>query len=53
MILINNSRYLGTEIMKNVRYSLYLNKVRKNLAANVDRSPLIKESLLLLCIGGR
>jgi len=27
--------------MKNVKYSLYLNKVRKNLAANLDRSPLI------------
>jgi len=26
-------------------YSLYLNKVRKNLAANLDRSPLIKEPL--------
>ena len=31
--------------MKNVKYSLYLNKVRKNLAANLDRSPLIKEPL--------
>ncbi len=45
MTLINNSRYLGTKIMKNVKYSLYLNKVRKNLAANLDRSPLIKEPL--------
>ncbi len=25
--------------------SLYLNKLRKNLAANLDRSPLIKEPL--------
>jgi len=41
MILINNFKYLGTNIMKNVKYSLYLNKVRKNLAANLDRSPLI------------
>ena len=41
MTLINNSRYLGTKIMKNVKYSLYLNKIRKNLAANLDRSPLI------------
>ena len=41
MTLINNSKYLGTKIMKNVKYSLYLNKVRKNLAANLDRSPLI------------
>ncbi len=31
--------------MNNVKYSLYLNKVRKNLAANLDRSPLIKEPL--------
>ena len=45
MILINISRYLGVEIMENVKYSLYLNKVRKNLAANLDRSPLIKEPL--------
>ena len=27
--------------MKNGKYSLYLNKSRKNLAANLDRSPLI------------
>jgi hypothetical protein len=27
--------------MKDVKYYLYLNKVRKNLAANLDRSPLI------------
>jgi hypothetical protein len=27
--------------MKNEKYSLYLNEVRKNLAANLDRSPLI------------
>ena len=27
--------------MKSGEYSLYLNKVRKNLAANLDRSPLI------------
>jgi len=45
MIFINKSRYLGTKIMKNVKYNLYLNKVRKNLAANFDRSPLIKEPL--------
>ncbi len=61
MTLINNSSYLGRQIMKNVKYSLYLNKVRKNLAApgklllrcsttyvpvgDLDRSPLIMESL--------
>ena len=33
MTLINISKYLGTKIMKNVKYSSYLNKVRKNLAA--------------------
>ena len=27
--------------MKNVKYNFYLNKVRRNLAANLDRSPLI------------
>jgi hypothetical protein len=27
--------------MNNEKYSLYLNEVRKNLAANLDRSPLI------------
>jgi hypothetical protein len=41
MNFINKFKYLGTNIMKNVKYSLYLNKVRKNLAANLDRSPLI------------
>jgi hypothetical protein len=45
MTLINNSWYIGTKIMKNPKYSLHLNKVRKNLAANLDRSPLIKEPL--------
>jgi len=57
MTLINNSWYIGTKIMKNPKYSLHLNKVRKNLAApgklllrcsttyvpvgDLDRSPLI------------
>jgi hypothetical protein len=27
--------------MSSEKYSLYLNEVRKNLAANIDRSPLI------------
>ena len=27
--------------MNNDKYSLYLNEVRKNMAANLDRSPLI------------
>jgi len=34
-------KQLGTKIMNNEKYSLYLNEVRKNLAANFDRSPLI------------
>ena len=41
MILINNSKYIGKKIMKIDIYSLYLNKVRKNLAANLNQSPLI------------
>ena len=41
MIFINRFIYLGKKIMKNGKYSLYLNKVRKNLAANLGRSPLI------------
>jgi len=34
--------------MNNEKYSLYLNEVRKNLAAKVDRSPLIKEPLSIV-----
>jgi len=36
-----NFKQLGTKIMNNEIYSLYLNEVRKNLTANLDRSPLI------------
>jgi len=32
---------LGTKIMNNERCSFYLNEIRKNLPANLDRSPLI------------
>jgi len=28
--------------MNNEKYSLYLNEVRKNLTANLDRSPLMR-----------
>jgi hypothetical protein len=42
MIFIINFKQLGTNIMKNEKYSLYLNEVRKNLAANLDRSPLMR-----------
>ena len=41
MIFIINYKQLDTKIMNNEKYSLYLNEVRKNLAANLDRSPLI------------
>jgi len=35
-----NFKQLDTKIMNNEKYSLYLNEVRKNLAANLDRSTL-------------
>ncbi len=41
MKFIINFKPLDTIIMNNEKYSLYLNEVRKNLAANLDRSPLI------------
>jgi hypothetical protein len=41
MIFIINFKQLGMNIMNNEKYSLYLNEVRKNLAANLGRSPLI------------
>ncbi len=41
MIFMINFKQLDTKIMNNEKYSLYLNEVRKNLAANLDRSPLI------------
>jgi len=40
--LINNFEFLGTNFMKKRKYFLYLNKIRKNLAANLDRSPLMR-----------
>jgi hypothetical protein len=36
-----NFKQLDTKIVNNEKYSLYLNEFRKNLAANLDRSPLI------------
>ncbi len=33
---------LDEKIMNNEKYSLYLNEVRKNLAAKLDRSPLMR-----------
>jgi len=41
MAFINKFKYLGTKNLINGKYSLNLNKVRKNLAVNLDRSPLI------------
>jgi len=41
MVFIINFKQLDTKIMNNEKLSLYLNEVRKNLAANLDRSPLI------------
>jgi len=37
-----NFKQLGTNIMKNEKYSLHLNEFRKNLAASLDRSPLMR-----------
>jgi hypothetical protein len=37
-----NFKQLDTKIMNNEKYSLYLNEVRKNLTANLDRSPLMR-----------
>ena len=42
MIFINKYKYLGGKFLVFEKYSLYLNKVRKNLAANLGRSPLMR-----------
>ena len=42
MAFINKFKLLDTKIMNKEKYSFYLNEVRKNLAANVDRSPLMR-----------
>jgi hypothetical protein len=42
MLFVINFNQLDTNIMNNEKYSLYLNEVRKNLAAKVDRSPLMR-----------
>jgi hypothetical protein len=41
MKLFKYIKQLGMNIMNNEKYSLYLNKIRKNLPSNLDRSPLI------------
>ena len=43
MTFISQFINLGIKIMEIEIVSLYLNEFRKNLAANLDRSPLIKE----------
>ncbi len=42
MTFISKLIYLGTKIMGIEIYSLYLNEFRKKLAANLDRSPLMR-----------
>jgi hypothetical protein len=41
IIFINEFSKLGSKLMLFKIYSLYLNEFRINLAANLDRSPLI------------
>jgi len=42
MTFINNFKYKGENPAISQKYSLYLNEVSKNLAANLDRSPLMR-----------
>ena len=42
MKFIINFKPLSTNFMKNKKYNLYLNEVRKNLPANIARSPLMR-----------
>ncbi len=42
MTFISKLIYLGMKIMGIEIVSLYLNEFRKNLAANLDRSPLMR-----------
>ncbi len=42
MTFINKFKYIGENPVIFQEYSLYLNEVRKNLAANLDRSPLMR-----------
>ncbi len=41
MIFVNKFKWLGAKTIVFQIYSLYLNEFRKNLAANLDRFPLI------------
>ncbi len=42
MTFINKFRYIEGNPVIFQKYSLYLNEVRKNLTAKVDRSPLMR-----------
>jgi len=42
MSFIIKFKYLETKSPKYEKYSLHLNEFRKNLAANFDRSPLMR-----------
>ena len=42
MIFVINFKQLDMNIVNNEKYNFYLNEVRKNLAVNVDRSPLMR-----------
>ncbi len=39
---INKFKQLGAKTMRYQKYRRYLNEPRKNLAANIDRSPLMR-----------
>jgi hypothetical protein len=41
MIFINEFKYLMGNLLIFEKHSFYLNEFRKNLAANLDQSPLI------------
>ena len=41
MTFISKFIHLCTKVKESEKYRLYLNEFRKNLAANLDRSPLI------------
>ena len=42
MKFVINFIQLGTKIINNEKYGLYLSEFRKNLASNLDRSPLMR-----------
>ena len=42
MAYINKFKYLGEKPLIFEKHGLYLNEFRKNLASNIDRSPLMR-----------